>query len=102
MNFSGKYGSRPRISALSAPPRPAKPAPESKGEGEHLRHVDAEAARGAWIVDRGAQAAAETRLGQHHLETNGEQPADHDDHQPVAADADAEHVELALERSRQG
>jgi hypothetical protein len=30
MNFSGKYGSSPKISALSAPPRPASPQPNAK------------------------------------------------------------------------
>ena len=39
-----------------------QPAAEREGEGEHLRHVDAEAARDARVVDRGAQAAAEARL----------------------------------------
>ena len=52
--------------------------------------------RRARIVDRGAQAAAEARARQDQLQRHGEQAADHDDHQPVAADADAEDVELAL------
>ncbi len=30
MNFSGKLGSRPRSSAPSAPPRPARPEPTAK------------------------------------------------------------------------
>ena len=57
------------------------------------------AARG--IVDRRAQAAAEAGFRQDQLQRHREQAADHDDHQPVAADADAEEIELALERRRQ-
>ena len=100
MNFSGKYGSSPRISALSAPPRPARPQPNAKVKREHLRHVDAEPAGRARIVDRGAQPAAEPRARQDQLQRRGQQAADHDDHQPVAADADAEEIDLALERRR--
>ena len=53
------------------------------------------AARG--IVDRGAQAAAEPCARQDELQADREQAADHDDHQPVASDTDAEQVDLALQ-----
>ena len=78
-----------------------KAAAEREGEGEHLRHVDAEPAGGARIVDRRAQPAAEPRARQHQLQARGQQAADHDDHQPVAADADAEEIELSFQRRRQ-
>ena len=67
MYFSGKGGSRPRMSAPSAPPRPAKPEPTAKVTA-NTRDVDAEAARDARIVDRGAQPAAEARARQDQLQ----------------------------------
>ena len=68
MNFSGKVGSSPRISAPSAPPRPARPEPTAKVDGEDQVDVDAEPARHARIVDGGAQAAAEARARQDELQ----------------------------------
>src|SRR5882672_9731868 len=69
-----------------------KAATKSKGERKDLRHVDAKAAGGARIVHRGTQAAAEPGFLQYQLQRHREQAADHDDHQPVAADADAEEI----------
>src|ERR1700735_109578 len=98
MNFSGKYGSSPRISALSAPPSPASPQPKAKVKANTCGTLMPSplAARGSSTAGRaegGARAAAEPRARQHELQGGGQQPADDDDHQPVAADADAEHVE---------
>ena len=97
MYLSGKFGSRPRISAPSAPPRPASPEPNAKVRANTRVDVDAEPARDARVVDRGAQPAAEARARQDELQRDGEQAADHDDQQAIAADADAEHVDLALQ-----
>ena len=77
-----------------------KAASEREGEGKHLRHVDAEPAGGAWIVHRRAQPAAESCARQHQLKPCRQQSADHDDHQPVAADADAEEIDLSLQGGR--
>ena len=63
---------------------------DREGDGEHRIDVDAEAARHARVVDRRAQAAAEARAREHELQREGEEPAHHDDEQPVASDADAD------------
>ena len=46
----------------SAPPRPGKPAAEREGDGERAVDVDAEPARHALVVDRGAHLRAEARV----------------------------------------
>src|SRR3954452_18761258 len=100
MNFSGKYGSSPRISALSAPPSPARPQPKAKVNANTCGTLMPRplAARGsstaARSVEGPAQPAAEPGFRQDQLQRHCEQAADHDDHQPVAADADAEEIEL--------
>jgi hypothetical protein len=74
--------------------------PEREGESEHRPDVDAQPARHALVIDRRAQPAAEPRLGENELQRDGEQAADHDDHQPVASDPGAEDLELALQHAR--
>src|ERR1700751_33555 len=91
MNFSGKYGSRPSTSALSAPPRPASPQPNANVKANTCGTL-----MPSPLAARGSSTAARSRLPQ-----RGEQAADHDDHQPVAAYADAEQVDLALQHGRQ-
>ena len=53
------------------------------------------------LAARGSSTAARSRLPNRvcariSCSADGEQAADHDDHQPVAADADAEEIDLAL------
>ena len=64
MNLSGKIRIEPEDLGAERAAEAGKPGAEGEGEGEHLRHVDAEPARRARIVDRGAQAAAEARARQ--------------------------------------
>src|SRR5262249_54866655 len=74
--------------------------PDGKRQAEDRVDVDAEPAGDARVVDRGAQSAAETGAGQNELQADREQPADHDDEQSVASDADAEYLEAALQHAR--
>src|SRR3954447_12243578 len=73
---------------------------ECESKCKHLRHIDAEPARRTRIVYGGPQPAAEAGARQNELQCRREQAADHDDHQPVAADADTEEIDLPLERFR--
>src|SRR5246127_5748469 len=73
---------------------------DGKRQAEDRVDVDAEPAGNARVVDRGAQPAAETGAGQNELQADREHPADHDDEQPVASDADAEDLEAALQYAR--
>src|SRR5919108_29822 len=57
MNFSGKYGSSPRISALSAPPRPARPQPNAKVKANTCGTL-----MPSPIAARGSSTAARSRL----------------------------------------
>ena len=85
------------------PERPAKAGkarPEREGQGEHRVDVDAEAARDPRVVDRRAQPAAEAGAREDELQADREQPADHDDQQPIASDADAEDLEAPLQHAR--
>ena len=59
MNFSGKVGSRPEDLGAERAAEAGQARAEREGEREHRVDVDAEAARDARVVDRGAQAAAE-------------------------------------------
>src|SRR6516225_9544828 len=79
---------------------PRQPRAEGEGEREHSVDVDAEPAGDARIVDRCAQAAAETRFGQDELQRHREDAADDNDEQAIASDADAEELEAALQRAR--
>src|SRR5688572_21502722 len=86
--FQRKIRIEPEDFGAERAPQTCKAATEGKGERKDLRHVDAEAAGGARIVDGGTQPAAEAGFRQYQLQRYREQAADHDDHQPVAADAD--------------
>src|SRR5262249_3640323 len=93
MYLSGKVGSRPRISAPSAPPSPARPDPTA-----NVKLKTALTLMPSPRATRGS--AADAGAGQNELQGNREQPADHDDEQPVASDADAEDLEAALQHAR--
>src|SRR5437763_1961697 len=83
-----------------SPERAAEPGEASSNREGHSKdriHVDAEPARHARVIDRGTQARAEARLGERKLQRNGQKPADRDDQQTIAADADPEKINLALE-----
>ena len=86
--------------------RAERPAKTCKARADRERHpehhadIDAEAARHALIIDGRAQPAAEARAREYQLQPNRQQGADADDEQPVAPDADAEHVDLPLQRAR--
>jgi len=90
MNSAGIRIKAQNLRAEAPPSRRA--AAERKGEGEHLRHVDARplAARGSSTAPA---AAAEPGVPST-IAADGQEAADHDDHQPVAADADAEEIDL--------
>ena len=100
MYFSGKVGIEAEDLRAERAAEPGKARAEREGHGEHRVDIDAEPARDALIVDRGAQPAAEARFRQRKLQRDREQAADDDDQQPVVADADAEHVDLALQHLR--
>src|SRR5579883_173043 len=53
----------------------SEPGAEREGETEHCADIDAEPARDALVVDRGAQPAAEPGLGQDEVQRDGEQAA---------------------------
>src|SRR5450631_3819668 len=74
--------------------------PKGESERENPIDVDAEPARHPSIVDGGAQAAAEARVGKYELQPNRKQATDHDDEQPVAPDTDAKDIEPALQDAR--
>ncbi len=74
---------------------------ERKGQREHPGHIDAEADGGAGIIHRRAQTAPEPRAREGQLQRDRQQPADDDDHQPVAANADTKQVDLPLQPLRQ-
>ncbi len=50
------------MAMASAPPRPGEAAAERKGDGEQPVDIDAEPARHALVVHRGAHLRAEPRL----------------------------------------
>jgi hypothetical protein len=77
-----------------------EPRADRERQPEHHADVDAEAARHALIIDRRAQPAAEARARADELQRDRKQRADADDEQPIAPDADAEHVDLTLQRAR--
>src|SRR6516164_8489929 len=99
MNFSGKVGSSPRISAPSAPPRPASPEPKAKVSA-NTRLTLMPSPRHARIIHRCPQPAAETRAGQNELQSEREQAAHDDDQQTIATDADPEELESPLQDAR--
>ena len=98
--MSGKVGSRPEYFGAERAAEAGEAGAEGEGEGEHPIDVDAEPARHAAVVDRGAQPAAEAGLGEDELQRDRQQSAKDDDQQPVAADADAGNLELALQVAR--
>src|SRR6266446_6248161 len=57
MNFSGKYGSSPKISALRAPPKPARPQPNAKVNANTCGTL-----MPSPIAARGSSTAARNRL----------------------------------------
>src|SRR5882672_7628798 len=57
MNLSGKYGSSPRISALKAPPRPARPQPKAKVKANTCGTL-----MPSPLAARGSSTAARSRL----------------------------------------
>ena len=77
-----------------------EPGAERERDAKHRADIDAESARHALIVNRGAQAAAEPRLGEHQLQCDRQRAAYHDDEQTIFAHPDAEHVEFALQHVR--
>ena len=88
MNLSGKVGSRPRISAPSAPPRPASPEPTAKVAAK-IRLTLMPSPR----ATRGSSTAARSRLPkrvlrQDELQGDDERAADGDDEAAVEADAE--------------
>ena len=96
----GKVGSSPENFGAERTAEAGEAAAEAEGERKHPIDVDAEPARHAAVVDRGAQPAAEAGLGEDELQRDRQQSAQHDDQQPVAADADAGDLELALQVAR--
>ena len=101
MYLSGKVGSRPRISAPSAPPSPARPEPNAKVSANTPLTLmpSPRATRG--IIDRARSRLPKRVLREDELQADREQAADHDDEQAVAADADAEKFELPLQHARE-
>ena len=91
MNLSGKVGSRPSISAPSAPPSPANP---------DLVDVDAQSRCHARIVHGGAQTAAESRLGKDILQQDRQDTADDNDEESIRADANTANLEALLQEIR--
>src|SRR5450755_4987604 len=63
-----------------------KARPKGEGKGENPIDIDAQPARHAAIVDRGAQATAKARVGKDELQRDRQQPANDDDQQTIAAD----------------
>src|SRR5262249_56729349 len=79
--------------------RPAETGETGSGgkrQREHRVDVDAQAARDARIVDRGAQPAAEAGAGEDELQREREQPADDDDEQSISTHTYAKNFEAAL------
>ena len=74
---------------------------EREGEREHAVDVDAEPARHARVIDRrraaGCRSGCPTRMS---CRPSVSSAADHDDQQAIAANADAEQLELALQHAR--
>ncbi len=101
MNFSGKVGSSPRISAPSAPPEAGEAGANGEGRGEDEADINAEPAGDARIVDRCAQPAAEARAAQDELQRDDENAADDDDEAAIEPDLDAEDADAAAEPGRQ-
>ena len=79
---------------------PGEPGAEREGDGEGAVDIDAEAARHALVVDRGAHLGAEAGVFQRADQHDCYDHADADQEQPVGRDIEPEHVERAAHIGR--
>src|ERR1700735_1028011 len=96
MYLSGKLGSRPRISAPSAPPNPAKPEPNANVNVKTAPTLmpRPRATPASRTAARSAEPAAEPGFGDQQLQRYSQQAANQNDEQPVFAHTNAEYNEL--------
>src|ERR1044072_4021723 len=95
--LEGEVRIEPEDSRAERAAEARKPRADRERDGEYGVDVDAKPARDARIIDGAGQARAEAGSHQRELQRDGEQAADQDDEQAIAADADAEEVDLALQ-----
>ncbi len=75
---------------------------ERERDAEHAIDIDAQAARGARVVDRGAQLRAEARMRDHPLQRKRDAQADRDQEQAVDADIESRQRDLPAQEVGQG
>ena len=95
MNFSGKVGIEAQDFRAERAAEAGEAGADREGDGKHRADLDAEPARHARIVDRGAQPAAEARARQGELQRQRQRAAQHDDEGAVEPDIDAQHLDAA-------